>query len=133
MRRVTYPSDLSDAEWSQLAPLLPPAATGRPQTRDLREIVDGIFYVLRTGCQWRYLPATYGPWSTVYYHFHRWRQDGTWALVLDTLRRAERVRLGRHPEASGLLLDSQTVKTTEKGAPAATTAASRSGAVSATC
>jgi putative transposase len=133
MRRVSYPSDLSDPEWARLAPLLPPATTGRPRTRDLREIVDGIFYVLRTGCQWRYLPETYGPWSTVYYYFYQWRRDGTWAVVLDALRRAERVRLGRHPEASGLLLDSQTVKTTEKGGSAAMTGARRSTAVSATC
>jgi putative transposase len=124
MRRVSYPSDLTDAEWARLAPLLPPAPTGRRRTRDLREIVDGIFYVLRTGCQWRYLPVDYGPWSTVYYHFHRWRTDGTWAVVLDVLRRAERVRQGRPPEPSGLLLDSQSVKTTEKGASAAMTAAS---------
>jgi putative transposase len=124
MRRVSYPSDLSDTEWVLLEPLLLPAATGRPRTRDVREIVDGIFYVLRTGCQWRYLPADYGPWSTVSYHFYRWRDDGTWAAITDVLRRAERVRQGRHPEPSGLLLDSQSVKTTEKGGLAATMAAS---------
>lgn len=133
MRRTTYPSDVSDAEWALLAPLLAPGPLGRPRTRDLREIVDGIFYVLRTGCQWRYLPADFGPWSTVYDHFHRWRDNGTWAGVLDVLRRAERVRQGRHPEPSGLLLDSQSVKTTEKGGRAASMAASRSVAASATC
>jgi transposase len=133
MQRVSYPSDLTDAEWALLAPLLPPAPTGRPRTRDLREIVNGIFYILRTGCQWRYLPADYGPWSTVAYHFYRWRDDGTWAAILDVLRRAERVRQGRHSEPSGLLLDSQTVKTTEKGGRAATTAARRSRAASGTC
>ena len=133
MQRVSYPSDLSDAEWALLAPLLAPAPTGRPRTRDLREIVNGIFYILRTGCQWRYLPADYGPWSTVSYHFYRWRDDGTWARVLDVLRRAERVRQGRHPEPSGLLLDSQSVKTTERGGRAATMAARSSAAASATC
>jgi putative transposase len=133
MQRVSYPSDLSDAEWALLAPLLAPAPTGRPRTRDLREIVNGLFYILRTGCQWRYLPADYGPWSTVAYHFYRWRDDGTWAAVLDRLRRAERVRHGRHPEPSGLLLDSQSVKTTEKGDHAATTAARSSAAASGTC
>jgi putative transposase len=133
MQRVSYPSDLSDAEWALLAPLLAPAPTGRPRTRDLREIVNGICYLLRTGCQWRYLPADYGPWSTVSYHFYRWRDDGTWAKVLDVLRRAERLRQGRHPEPSGLLLDSQVVKTTEKGGHAAMTRASGSVAASGTC
>jgi putative transposase len=133
MQRVSYPSDLSDAEWALLAPLLAPAPTGRPRPRDVREIVDGIFYIPRTGCQWRYLPADYGPWSTVSYHFYRWRDDGTWARVLDGLRRAERVRQGRHPEPSGLLLDSQAVKTTEQGGRAATTAASSSPVASGTC
>jgi putative transposase len=133
MPRVSYPSDLSDSEWALLAPLLAPAPTGRPRTREVREIVNGIFYILRTGCQWRYLPADYGPWSTVAYHFYRWRDDGTWAAVLDVLRRAERVRQGRHPEPSGLLLDSQTVKTTEQGGRAAMTAARSSAAASATC
>jgi putative transposase len=133
MQRVSYPSDLSDAEWARLAPLLPPAPTGRPRTRDLREIVNGIFYILRTGCQWRYLPVDYGPWSTVSYHFYRWRDDGTWTRVLDVLRRAERVRQGRHPEPSGLLLDSQSVKTTGKGGHAATTQVSGSVAASGTC
>ena len=132
-RQRSYPSDLSDAEWALLEPQLAPAATGRPRTRDLREIVDGIFYVLRTGCQWRYLPGDYGPWSTVSYYFYQWRDDGTWALVLDVLRRAERVRQGRHSEPSGLLLDSQSVKTTEKGGRAAMTAVSASKAASATC
>jgi putative transposase len=133
MQRVSYPSDLTDAEWALLAPLLPPAPTGRPRTRDLREIVNGIFYIQRTGCQWRYLPADYGPWSTVSYHYYRWRDDGTWARVLDVLRRAERVRQGRHPEPSGLLLDSQSVKTTERGGRVATTAARSSPAASGTC
>lgn len=132
-RQRAYPSDLSDAEWALLEPYLAPAAIGRPRTRDLREIADGLFYVLRTGCQWRYLPGDYGPWSTVSYHFYRWRDDGTWALILDVLRRAERVRQGRHPEPSGLLLDSQSVKTTEKGGRAATMAANASRGASATC
>lgn len=115
MAQETYPSDLTDAEWAVLAPLLRPAATGRPRVRDPRTIVNGILYILRTGCQWRYLPTAYGPWSTVSYHFYRWRDDGTWIGVCDVLRRADRVREGRDPEPSGLLLDSQTVKTTEKG------------------
>ena len=133
MGRWPYPSELTDAEWALLEPLLPPAPTGRPRFRDLREIVDGLFSVLRTGCQWRYLPETYGPWSRVYDHFWHWREDGTWARALDVLRRAERVRQGRHPEPSGLLLDSQSVPTSERGGRVATTPASTSRATSGTC
>jgi putative transposase len=133
MARPVYPSNLTDAEWALLAPHLPPAHAGRPRVRDPREIVDGIFYVLRTGCQWRYLPGEFGPWSTVYYHFHRWRDDGTWDDVLDTLRRAERRRQGRRPEPSGALLDSQSVKTTEKGGCVATMGASTSAGANGIC
>ena len=99
----------------------------------MREVVNGIFYILRTGCQWRYLPADYGPWSTVSYHFYRWRDDGTWAAVLDGLCDAGRVRQGRQPEPIGLLLDGQSVRTTEKRGRAATTAARRSPAASGAC
>ena len=133
MRRVSYPSDLSDAEWALLAPLLPPAPTGRPRTRDLREIVDGIFYVLRTGCQWRDLPEGFPHWNTVYGYFAKWRDDGTWQRANDALRRRVRVSLGREPEPSAAIVDSQSAKTTEKGASAASTPASSSRAASGTC
>jgi putative transposase len=72
-----YPSDLSDVEWTLLAPLLPPAKPGgRPRSVDLRRILNGLFYLVRSGCAWRYLPRDSGPWSTVYHYFRRWRQAG---------------------------------------------------------
>jgi putative transposase len=79
MPRPPYPSDLSDAEFTHLEPLLPaPKPWGRPSAHPLREILDGIFYVVRTGCQWRQLPHEYPPWPTVYWWFRRFRLDGTW-------------------------------------------------------
>jgi len=77
-----YPSSLSDAEWEGLQLHLPTARTcGRPRTHSLRDSVDAIFYVLRTGCPWRYLPANFPPWQTVFSHFRRWRLKGTWHRV----------------------------------------------------
>lgn len=128
-----YPTDLSDAEWAILEPFFGPYATGRPRVRPIRDVVDAIFYVLRAGGAWRLLPREYPPWSTVYYHFRLWRQDGTWEDALDELRRRERVRQGRDPEPSAVILDSQSVKTTEKGGRAATTRARRRTAASGTC
>jgi putative transposase len=87
MSSVLYPSDLSDAEWSLLLPYLPHAKPGgRPRSVDLRRILNGIFYLLRTGCAWRYLPTTYGPWSTVYAYLWRWRRDCTWTQIQTILR-----------------------------------------------
>src|SRR5262245_8791533 len=87
----SYPTELSDREWAILAPLLPEAKPGgRPRTVDLRVILNGIFYVLRGGCQWRLLPREYGPWSTTYAYFRAWRRDGTWKQIHDNLY--ERVR-----------------------------------------
>jgi len=119
-----YPTDLSDAEWALLAPLVPPARTGRPRRHPTRVIVNAILYVLRTGCQWRLLPHDLPPWPSVHYYFRRWRDDGTWERVLHELRRRERLRQGRAAEPTGVIIDSQSVKTTEKGGRAATTAPS---------
>lgn len=121
MARMGYPTDLRDAEWAILQPLLPPAWTGRPRTRDLRQIVNGILYVLRAGCAWRLAPNEFGPWVTVYYYFRKWRDDGTWERLNHELRRRERIRQGRKPEATAAIIDSQSVKTTEKGGLAAMT------------
>ena len=131
-RRKDYPSDLTDAEWTILAPLLPPPGRlGRPAQVDRREVVNAILYVLRTGCQWRYLPEGFPHWNTVYWYFVRWQDDGTWERITDNLRRCLRAQLGRDPEPSAAVLDSQSVKTTERGALAATMRASRSRAASA--
>ena len=117
--RKAYPSDLTDDQWELLGPLLPPAKRGgRPRSVDLREVVNTILYVNRTGCQWGYLPHDLPPKSTAYDSFARWRDDGTWQRVMDTLR--EVVRECHQPEEkkatpSAGSIGSQTVKSTESG------------------
>lgn len=122
VKRRAYPSDLSDDEWRFLDPLVPAIKEGgRPATHERREIMNAILYVLRTGCQWRALPHDLPPWKTVYTYFRAWRLDGTWKRIHDTLRRQLRRVVGKHPEASAAILDSQTAKTTEKGGRGDTT------------
>jgi transposase len=134
MRSKVYPSDLTDRQWAVVAPLLPPPAPrGRRRSVDLRAILDGILYVLGTGCSWRSLPRDLPKWITVYAYFRRWQRDGTWARLHDALRRRERVRRGRAATPGAGSLDSQSVKTTERGGRAATTAASACRGASATC
>lgn len=114
--RPSYPSDLSDAEWGMLEPLLPPARRDvRPRKYALREIVNAIRYVQRTGCSWRMLPHDFPPYRSVFYTFTRWRQQGVWEQVHHQLHAQWRVQQGREAEASGAIADSQSVKTTEKG------------------
>jgi len=114
---TTYPSDLTDAEWTCVQRHLPPLSPrGRPRTHPLRHILDAIFYVLRTGCAWRYLPSNFPPWQTVFYHFRRFRLQGTWHRLYVALHRAERERVGRHPDPSAAIMDSQSVKTVEESA-----------------
>src|SRR5919206_799011 len=116
MVRLPYPSDLSDAEFAHLEPLLPaPQPWGRPWAHPLREILDGIFYVVRTGCQWRQLPHEYPPWPTVYWWFRRFRLAGIWTELNAALRGLVRRAVGRHPQPSAGILDSQSVKTTSVG------------------
>ena len=115
--RKTYPTDLSDAEWTRLRSYLPtPKAEGRPRTHSLRDVLDATFYVLKSGCHWRLLPHDFPPWSTVYYHFRRFRFNGLWSLILRALHTAERKRAGKDPQPTAAILDSQSVKTTEESA-----------------
>ena len=126
MPRRRYPSDLTDAQWRTVEPLIPPAKPGgRPRSADVREIVDAILYVARNGTTWRALPHDYPPWRTVYHYFRAWRLDGTWERMHDALRDRTRQAAGRAASPSAAVIDSQSVKTTEKGGSAATTPASR--------
>jgi putative transposase len=114
--RKAYQSDLSDAEWSCLELHLPaPKADGRPRLHHLREILDAIFYVVRSGCAWRLLPHDFPPWKTVYHYFRSWRLDRTWERMHTALRKRVRVRLEKDPQPSAAIVDSQSVKTTRLG------------------
>jgi putative transposase len=113
MSRTAYPSDLSDTEWLILEPLLPvTSGRGRGRQVALREIINAILYLLRTGCAWRMLPHDLPPWQTVYGYFNRWRKTGVWEHMNDALREAVRLQAQREAEPSAAILDSQSVKTT---------------------
>ena len=126
MARRVYPTDLTDAQWAVLEPLVPPPKPGgRPPKHPRRELVNAMLYVLRSGEAWRLLPHDLPPWQTVYHYFRLWRIGGAWEQINAALRERTRVQVGRQGQPSGAILDSQSVKTTEKGGPAATTAARR--------
>jgi putative transposase len=111
-----YATDLTDEQWMLIEPLLPPARHGgRPRTADLRLVLNTIFYLTRTGCQWSMLPGNLAARSTAHDYFTAWQADGTWQAVLDVLRRRVRVAAGREPEPSKAAIDSQTVKGSEAG------------------
>ena len=109
-------SRLSDAEFTLMAQFLPPARRGgRPRVTDLRAVLDGIFHVLRTGCQWRHLPPHFPPWQTTYGYLRAWMAAGVWDEAVAVLRMAGREAVGRQSSPSAAIIDSQSVKTTEKG------------------
>ena len=113
MKRKHYDSDLSDLEWEVIRPLLPVhQGAGRKMQLDLREVLDAIFYVVRTGCQWRALPGDFPNWSSVYYHFHKWAKDSTWRAINAAICALERQKRNRKPAPTGAVIDSQSVKTT---------------------
>lgn len=113
MSRTRYPTDLTDAQWELIAPLLPPARWwGRPRTVDLREIMNAIFYVTRTGIQWRALPHDFPKYRTVYYYFQQYTENGVWEAINDALRTEVRRGVGKAEEPTAAIIDSQSVKTT---------------------
>ena len=126
--RRRYETDLSDGQWSLIAPMIPDAIPGgRPRKAASRELVDAILYFLRAGMAWRLLPHDLPPWQTVYYYFRRWQHDGVWQRIHHTLVMADRERCGREASPSAAILDSQSVRTADqKGDPKATMRARRS-------
>ena len=117
--RLRYPSDLTDDEWALVGPLIPPAKRGgRKRTRDERDLVNGLIYVLSTGCQWRYVPKDLPPKSTLHEYLDRWRYDGTINKIHHTLYVKCREQVGREASPTACVIDSQSVKSAEKGGPA---------------
>lgn len=113
---VIYPTDLSDAQWKLIEPLIPPPKPGgRHREIDIRQIINAIFYLLRSGCAWRMIPKDYPDYGSVYQYFRKWKKDGTWKNIHDILRNQVRLKAGKKKQPSAGIIDSQSVKTTEKG------------------
>lgn len=117
--RTRYPTDLTDAEWEYIESYVAsPNKRGRPKIHSLRQVLDAVFYILRSGCAWRLLPREFPPWRAVYYWFRKWRIDGTFERLNSALRERYRIRLGRNPHPSAGIVDSQSTKTSGAGGEA---------------
>ena len=115
MPRKTYSTDLTDAEWAILEPLIPPAKSGgHPRTTDMRQVCNAIYYQLKTGCQWHMLPSEFPPSSTVYFYYRRWQKWGQWEQMNHRLRDPLREQVGKSVQPTVVMADSQSVKTPEK-------------------
>lgn len=118
MNRQTYTTDLTNAQWQTLEPLLPPAARrGRPREHTLRDIANAIFYIVNNGIKWRAMPHDLPPWQSVYYYFRLWTKQGRWETLNTALRELVRAKANRPPQPSATVIDSQSVKTTEEAEP----------------
>jgi transposase len=114
---LRYPSDLTDPEWSLIAPMIPPARRGgRPRDVNVREVLNAVFYVLSTGCQWKALPKDLPPKSTAHYYFMLWDWDGTLERIHHALYVAAREQAGREASPTVAIIDSQSAKAAQKGA-----------------
>lgn len=134
MDGAIYPTDLTDEQWALIKPHIPPDKSGtrkggRPPV-DVRTVVNGLMYFARSGCQWRMLPREFGPWSTVHHYYRLWRRSGLLQTIHDALRRQVRIQDGRKASPSAAIIDSQSVKTVEKGGRVDTTLARKSMAAS---
>ena len=128
-RTPSYPSDLTDKQWEQIGPLIPAAMPGgRPRGVDMRRVLDGIRYVLRTGCAWRSMPHDLPSCKTCWYYFDRFGRDGTWQRISERLLPQVRTRAGRDPRPSTAAIDAQSVKTTKKGGRRSASATTRANA-----
>ena len=133
MAREAYPSDMTDAQWRLIKRRIPSAKPGgRERSVDMREVTNGILYLVRTGCSWRQLPHDFPPWGTVHYYYRRFRLDGSWQRIHDGLREKVRIAEGRNKSPSAAIVDSQSAKTTEKGGLGVTTRARKFAVASGT-
>jgi putative transposase len=131
MERIPYPSDVTDEQWSLIESHIPPEKPGgRPRSVDMRQVINGILYLNRSGCSWRMLPRDLPPWGTVHYYYRRFRRENVWPNIHDHLREQVRIDAGKEKTPSAAIIDSQSVKTAEKGGAAGTTPARKSAAES---
>ena len=129
---MSYPSDLTDSEWKILEPLVKQGKMGRPRDDSTREILDAIFYIVKGGNQWRMMPKDFPPWKTVYDYFYRWKKNGFWDAIHDELRSQCRKQVGKEETPSAAIIDSQSVKTVQKGGSVVMTQVKKQRVVSAT-